>query len=98
MQRAMVIAAALGVLTLSNANAAEWCGYGSHAKSLIECGYSSVADCENAVGKGGMCFVDPDYAANARSPPAVMAGLVPAIHDFRCSEELTRRRPAQDRA
>ncbi len=66
MQRTMMIAAALSVLTLSDANAADWCGYGSHAKSFIECGYSSVTDCESAVGKGGMCFVDPDYAANAQ--------------------------------
>ena len=82
MQRAMVIAAALSVLTLSGANAAQRCGDGSQrAKSLIECGYSSVADCENAVGKGGMCFVDPDYAANARYHMPSWPG-VPTITTF----------------
>ena len=80
MQRAMVIAAALSVLTLSGANAAEWCGYGSHAKSLIECGYSSVADCESAVGKGGMCFVDPDYAADLKRPAPASVAKLPAEH------------------
>jgi len=43
----------------------EWCGYTTDAKSIIECGYSTMAKCEDAVdkgGKGGMCFVDPDYA------------------------------------
>ncbi|MGO9698579.1 MAG: DUF3551 domain-containing protein [Xanthobacteraceae bacterium] len=75
MQWAIVIAAALSVLTLSDGNAAEWCGYASHAKSLIECGYSSIADCESAVGKGGTCFVDPDYAANEKQSTPSWPGL-----------------------
>jgi Protein of unknown function (DUF3551) len=62
----ILFAAALSLVTLSPASAADWCGYGSHAKSLIECGYSSVADCESAVGKGGMCFVDPEIAENVK--------------------------------
>ena len=61
-------------LRLSDASAAEWCGYASHAKSLIECGYSSDTECESAVGKGGMCFVDPEYALNAKhSMPSLLA-------------------------
>ena len=38
----------------------------AHAKPIIECGYSTAAECENAIGKGGMCFVDPDYALNGK--------------------------------
>ena len=67
MSLGILFAAALSLLTLSPASAADWCGYGSHAKSLIECGYSSVADCESAVGKGGMCFVDPEIAENVKN-------------------------------
>ena len=71
MRWGIVIAAALSVLTVSDAYAAEWCGYASHAKSVIECGYSTATECESAVGKGGTCFVDPDYAADAahQTPP-----------------------------
>ena len=61
---AIVFAAALSFLTLADAYAAEWCGYPLHAKSPIECGYSSDTECESAVGKGGVCFVDPEYALN----------------------------------
>ena len=77
----IVFAAALSILTISDASAAEWCGYGSHAKSLIECGYSSATDCESAVGKGGMCFVDPEYALNIRrvTPSLQVVPQKPAI-------------------
>ncbi len=69
MRNAIALAAAAAALTAiaaTGAQAEEWCGYGAHAKSIIECGYSSNTQCENAIGKGGMCFVDPDYALNAR--------------------------------
>ena len=46
----------------------EWCGYATGDKALIECGYSSVAQCETAVGKGGVCFVDPEYALKTKRP------------------------------
>jgi hypothetical protein len=49
--------------TATGAQAEEWCGYAIQANAVIECGYTTVAECENAVGKGGMCFVDPDTAA-----------------------------------
>jgi hypothetical protein len=65
----VAVAAALMTLSPRGAHAQEWCGYGGRAKSIIECGYSSNAECENAIGKGGMCFVDPEYArARKRSP------------------------------
>ena len=71
MQSRIIFAAVLTVMTATAARAEGWCGYAATAKSLIECGYSSAAECENAIGKGGMCFVDPDYAFNVkrRAPP-----------------------------
>jgi hypothetical protein len=54
----------------SSARAAEWCGYATGDSAGIQCGYTTVAGCENAVGKGGMYFVDPDTALNIkRSTP-----------------------------
>lgn len=63
-----IVAATLIALSATAARAEGWCGYAARAKALIECGYSSAADCENAIGKGGMCFPDPDYALNATRP------------------------------
>ena len=61
--------AALPVLAMSATGAAatEWCGSTSHGDTAIECGYSSAANCENATGKGGVCFVDPDIVLNSAS-------------------------------
>jgi hypothetical protein len=60
------IAATLIVLSAggvaSSARADEWCGYATGDKTMIQCGYTTLAGCEGAVGKGGMCFIDPDTA------------------------------------
>jgi len=73
MRLAIIFAAALSVVTLSVASAADWCGYASRAKSPIDCGYSSDTECENAVGKGRVCFVDPEYAMNVkRTTPSLL--------------------------
>jgi hypothetical protein len=54
----------------SSARADEWCGYATGNNAVIQCGYTTAAGCESAVGKGGMCFVDPDTAMNIkRSTP-----------------------------
>ncbi len=66
----------LMVMTATGARAEEWCGYAARAKSIIECGYSSAAECESVIGKGGMCFIDPDYAANVKH--AAPATFTPA--------------------
>jgi hypothetical protein len=66
MRRGIILAAALTVLGATSAQAEHWCGYTIHDNAMIECGYSTVAQCENATGKGGTCFVDPDYARNSR--------------------------------
>jgi hypothetical protein len=62
----IILAAALSVLAATGAHAGSWCGYATRAKATIECGYSSATECESATGKGGMCFVDPDYAVNMK--------------------------------
>jgi hypothetical protein len=64
------IAATLAVLS-AGARADEWCGYATGDNAVIQCGYTTIAGCESAVGKGGMCFVDPDTALNIkRATPA----------------------------
>ncbi len=62
MRSGIILAAALTALSATGARADQWCGYATHKDAVIECGYTTAADCENAVGKGGMCFVDPDLA------------------------------------
>jgi hypothetical protein len=64
MRSGIILAAALTALSATGARADQWCGYATHKDAVIECGYTTAADCENAVGKGGMCFVDPDLALN----------------------------------
>jgi hypothetical protein len=50
----------------TGARADEWCGYATGDNTVIQCGYTTLAGCEGAVGKGGMCFIDPDTALNIR--------------------------------
>ena len=53
------------------AHAGEWCGSASRGNAIVQCGYTTIAGCESAVGKGGRCFVDPDTALNTeRATPA----------------------------
>jgi uncharacterized protein DUF3551 len=77
---AAALAAAAAAMSTTGARAdGEWCGYATGDKALIECGYSSVAQCETAVGKGGVCFVDPEYALKTKRPVAVIpANFSPA--------------------
>jgi hypothetical protein len=69
MRCVIILAAALTILpaiaiSVTSARADDWCGYATRDNAVIECGYTTVAECESAVGKGGMCFVDPDTALN----------------------------------
>jgi hypothetical protein len=66
MRGGIVLAGALILMTTTGARADGWCGYAAREKALIECGYSTASECESATGKGGMCFVDPDYALNVK--------------------------------
>ena len=71
MRNGFILAGALILMTATGARAEGWCGYAAATKSMIECGYSTATECESAIGKGGMCFVDPDYALNEkRTAPA----------------------------
>jgi hypothetical protein len=70
-----VAAAVLAALSATGARADEWCGYASHEDAVIECGYTTAADCETAVGKGGTCFIDPDIALNAKRAKPSWSGL-----------------------
>jgi Protein of unknown function (DUF3551) len=67
------VAAAVTTMPATGAHAEAWCGYAAREKSFIECGYSSTTECENAIGKGGMCFIDPEYAFDQRRPVPVTA-------------------------
>ena len=62
MRFGIVVAAAALTLSATGAQAEEWCGYTTRPDAVIECGYTTASDCTTAVGKGGMCFVDPDVA------------------------------------
>jgi len=69
MRNAIVLVAAAAALTAvstTGAKAQGWCSYAAHPKSLIQCGYSSNTDCQNAIGKDGTCFPDPEFALNFR--------------------------------
>jgi len=79
MRQAIILAAALTALSVIPAGAAHaegWCGYPAREKAMIECGYSSASECESAMGKGGMCFIDPNYALNGR--PGAPTTAMPA--------------------
>lgn len=77
-QLGIILAAALTALSATSARADdEWCGYATHANAVIECGYTTEAQCETAVGQGGMCFVDPNYALNFTRAKPEMSPKIP---------------------
>jgi hypothetical protein len=78
MRRGIILAAALITLPATGARADDWCGYASHDNAVVECGYTTAQECENAVGKGGICFVDPDTALNFTRPASAVASKIPA--------------------
>lgn len=69
MRVGIIVGAALMTMAATGAQAQEWCGYAIHDNAVVECGYTNVADCQTAVGKGGMCFVDPEIALKSRRAP-----------------------------
>ncbi len=62
--------AALLMLLSVNAAEAGWCGSASRDNAIIECGYATATDCQQSVGKGGVCFIDPDEALKSRASSA----------------------------
>jgi hypothetical protein len=76
-RHAIALAAALTALSATGVRADDWCGYATHDNAVIQCGYTTVAQCETAVGKGGMCFIDPDTALNIKRALPVNATKIP---------------------
>jgi hypothetical protein len=73
----LILAAAMTVMSATAARADQWCGYATHQNAVIQCGYTTASDCENAVGKGGMCFVDPDVALNTKAAAPANSTKIP---------------------
>jgi hypothetical protein len=65
---AMPLAAAASA---TGVHAEEYCGFNPRPGSIVECGYSSLQGCENAIGKGAMCFVNPYLVLNTRRPELI---------------------------
>jgi len=66
MRNALLLAFAATMASVGAAQAQEWCGW--RVKSIIQCGYSTAEQCASAVGKDGVCFVNPNAAALNPSP------------------------------
>jgi hypothetical protein len=81
MRCGIILAAILMIASASGAHAQQWCGYLGRPYSIIQCGYSSLEGCENAVGngKGAMCFVNPDVTFNSRRATPVIASKHPGL-------------------
>jgi len=49
-----------------SAHADEWCGFHDKAGSQVKCGFSSLSECQQAVGgdKNAVCMPDPTFADN----------------------------------
>jgi hypothetical protein len=75
MRCGIILAATLIIASATGAHAQQWCGFPGRPNSVIQCGYSSLEGCENAVGKGkgAMCYVNPDEALGSRRATPVIA-------------------------
>jgi hypothetical protein len=64
----------------SSAQQQQYCGFLPHLGAMVQCGYSSLEGCENAVGKGAMCFINPYIAMNTpRATPSIISKGPPAL-------------------
>ena len=63
---AFVFALPLSTISPTGAHAEQYCGFNPAPGSIVQCGYSSLEGCENTIGKGAMCFVNPYLAMNER--------------------------------
>ena len=59
-------ATAFTAMSPTGAHAQQWCGFSAGRGAIVQCGYSSLEGCENSLGKGAMCFVNPYVAINDR--------------------------------
>jgi hypothetical protein len=61
-----LLAMLLAAMTAPGAQAQEYCGFNPKPGAIVECGYSSLEGCQNDIGKGAMCFVNPYLVFNER--------------------------------
>ena len=63
--RHAIALATLFALTLTAANAAEWCGFIDKENAPVRCGYSSLEKCQKALADktGAYCIPDPGFAS-----------------------------------
>ena len=78
MRGGVILAAALGALSATSAHAEDWCGYAAHANATIECGYSTAAECESAIGKGAHVLRRSRLCAQFQTATPVIAAKRPA--------------------
>ena len=63
---AALLAATFTAMSTTGAHAQDWCGFSMRPHYIVQCGYSSPERCQNAIGQGAMCFVNPYIALNTR--------------------------------
>jgi hypothetical protein len=73
MRYGILAAAALGAMAFTSASATgaqaqQWCGFSAQKGAIVQCGYTSQQGCENTIGKGAMCFINPYLVFNEREP------------------------------
>jgi hypothetical protein len=68
---AAIIATPLTFASPSGAHAQQYCGFNPQPGAIVECGYTSLQGCENDIGKGAMCFVNPYLVLNTRWPTPI---------------------------
>jgi len=77
--RSILPLAALLALSLApiSAHADEWCGFKDKAGSQVRCGFSSLAECKQAIGDGknAVCMPDPTFAERHRRDGSMRATL-----------------------
>lgn len=72
------VLAAMGVTAMSTsaAHAQQFCGFSARPGAIVQCGYSSLQSCENAIGKGAMCFINPYLVLNTRPATRVVHSML----------------------
>jgi hypothetical protein len=76
MRCGIIAAAALAAIAFTSvsatgAHAQQWCGFAAQKGAIVQCGYTSQQGCENVIGKGAMCFINPYLVQNMHrtAPP-----------------------------
>jgi hypothetical protein len=55
------------MMSIPSARAQEWCGFLDREHSQVRCGYSSLAQCKQALAdKSAVCIPDPSFASTRR--------------------------------